>query len=268
LSRRLKIIAIIQARMQSTRLPNKALRPMAGRCSIEWIADRLRTCKELDGMVLCTSIRPENDRLARFGQKIGLPVFRGSETDLVSRLLGTAKQFKANAVVRVTGDCPLVDPKLVDQICALYRKNERRADFVTNVYPPTYPDGLDLDILPTKTLERMDREIKTPLHREWLTTYILERPKRFRILNMRAAQDFSPYRWTLDYPKDMVFLRKVFTAMRRRPVGFSMEDVMTLLQKHPAWIRINQTHVDKTILKGFRSHAYHTLAQASRGGQR
>src|SRR4051812_14750982 len=99
--------------MQSQRLPNKALRPIAGRCAIEWIAERLKRAKQLDGVILCTSDRPENDRLADFARRLKLPVYRGSETDLVSRLLGAARYFMADAVVRVTADCPLVDPALV-----------------------------------------------------------------------------------------------------------------------------------------------------------
>jgi spore coat polysaccharide biosynthesis protein SpsF (cytidylyltransferase family) len=267
----LKIIAVIQARMGSRRLRNKALRPIAGRCAIEWIAKRLRACRTLDGIVLSTSRRAENDRLAAFGRTIRLPVYRGSEQDLVSRLLGTARRFRAQAIVRVTGDCPLVDPPLVDQMVSLYKKRHAAVDFLTNTFPPTYPDGLDLDILPRKTLEKLDREVQSPLYREWLTTYILENPRHFRIVNLQAPKNRSSLRWTLDYPEDFLFLGKVLGSAASGGPDFTMDRILEVLRKHPAWSRLNQARLDTTIVRGIRSHAYHTLLRNEKiltGGRR
>jgi spore coat polysaccharide biosynthesis protein SpsF len=257
----LSVVATIQARMGSRRLPNKAFLKIAGKNPIQWIAHRLHACQSLDGVWLATTIERKDDPLAAMAKQLKIPCYRGPEKDLILRLLGAARAAKADAVVRVTADCPLVDPQLVDRMVESYRAHPR-IDFVTNVYPPSYPDGLDLDILPRKTLERMDQDVKDPLHREWLTTYILERPKRFRILNIASDSDARDLRWTLDYPEDLRFLRTVFGHfIRRKQSQFGMNAIIRLLEQQPQLKKINARRIDRTILKGIRSHVYHTLAK-------
>ena len=148
----MKVVACIQARMASTRLSGKVLRRIMAKTLIEHIFRRLKAARELDGIVLSTSLNKENDVLVKHAVDIGLKYYRGSEEDLVSRLYQTARKFHADILVRVTGDCPLVDPKIMDKMVKIYRDKYTDIDVMTNAFPPTFPDGLDIDLLPLSTL--------------------------------------------------------------------------------------------------------------------
>jgi len=241
---RLKVIALIQARMGSTRLKKKALKKIAGKTLIEHIFRRLKTVREIEEIVLATSINKENDILVKHAKRIGLKYYRGSEQDLISRLYQAAKKFKADIVVRITADCPLVDPKLLDEMIKIFRKN-KKIDFMTNNYPPTLPHGLDVNILPLSTLKQLDSEIKDSYHREWFTYYIMENPKKFQIYNLKSSTDLSGMRWTVDYPEDLIFVRKIFEALDRKDKIFIMTDILKFLKKNPKILKINEKRIDK-----------------------
>ncbi len=257
--KRLKIVACIQARMGSTRLKNKVLQKISGKTLIEHIFIRLKTAKEIDEIVLATSIKKENDILVEHAKNIGLPYYRGSEQDLVSRFYEIAQEFKADALVRITGDCPLVDPKLVDRMIRIYRRNYKKIDFLTNNFPPTFPDGLDAEILSASVLKRLDNKIKDPLYREWVTCYIMERPREFRIYNLKNSTDLSSMRWTVDYAEDLVFVRKIFKALEKKKRIFTMDDILLFLKKNPQILKINARKSDMIIVKGIRSGVYQKL---------
>lgn len=254
------IIAAIQARMGSTRLPKKALRKIRGKTMIEIIYKRLSACAKIDRIVLTTSISKENDILAEHAKKIHLPCYRGSEEDLISRYLGTFETFGASAIVRITADCPLVDPALVDKMVSIYQKEGGTFDFFTNGSPPTFPDGLDIDILPLPLVKRLNKEVRTPLYREWLTVYICEHPKEFRIYNMTNKKDLSPVRLTVDYKEDLQLVRKIFAALGKNGRVFSLDQIMDYLDKRPQLLEINKKWVDAVIIRNIRSAAYHSLA--------
>lgn len=255
----LKIVAVIQARMGSTRLPQKVLKKILGKTLIELIYHRLTFCREIDQIVLSTSTKKENDILVKHAKSIGLRYYRGSEKDLISRLLGTAKKFRANAIVRITADCPLVDPGIVDRMVKIYREKTKRVDLVTNIFPPTFPDGLDIEILPFFTLKRLNDKVRNPLGREWLTYYIMENPKKFRIYNFKNPVNLSSMRLTIDYPEDLVFVSKVFKALDKKSKIFTMIDILSFLKKNPQLLKINTKRVDNFIKRGFCSGAYHAL---------
>lgn len=254
-----KIIAIIQARMGSKRLPKKALKKIAGKTLIEWIKYRLSFCRQVDQIVLSTADTKENDPLTKLAESIGLEYYRGSENDLVSRIYETAKKFKADAVVRITGDCPLVDPGLVDKMIKVYRKKSPRIDYITNVLPPTFPDGSDIEIISFKTLERLDREVKNPLYREWITTTIMENPKKFKIYNLKNNKNLSFLRLTVDYPEDFKLAKIIFTKLHKEKKVFGLGDILNLLKKEPSLIKINEKWVDKGVLNNIRSTEFHNL---------
>lgn len=257
---KLKVIACIQARMGSTRLKKKALQKILGKTLIEHMFRRLKAAQEIDEIVLATSITKENNILAKHAKKISLKYYRGSEKNLISRFYQATKKFKADVLILVTGDCPLVDPKLVDKMVKIYRKKHKKIDFVTNVFPPTFPHGLDLEILSFSTLKRLYTEIKNPLHQEWFISYILENPKKFRIYNLKNPINLSlSMRWTVDYPEDLVFVRKVFKALYRKDKIFTMIDILKFLKKNPEISKINEKRTDKTIVHGFRSRPYHSM---------
>ena len=153
------IAAVIQARMGSKRLRQKAMLNIGGKTILQIIVERLKKSQGIDEIILSTSLSQENEVLVAHAKAIGLKYHRGSENDLVSRHLGALRKTDALAMVRITADCPLVDPKIVDAMVKIYRKKNHRIDFITNCFPPTYPDGLDVDITPVRVLERIDREI-------------------------------------------------------------------------------------------------------------
>jgi spore coat polysaccharide biosynthesis protein SpsF len=235
-----KVMAAVQARMGSSRLPKKAILLIAGRSTLEWIILRLKSCRQLDGIVLSTTAEAEDDVLERLTRKLGIPCFRGSETDLVQRLLGTATTFGADALVRITGDCPLVDPRLVDRMVDEFRRLGDCVDLLTNVYPPTYPDGLDIEILPTSVLERLEREVESPFYRECLTRHIMDNPNKFRIVNIPCKENLAGLRWTLDYPEDLEFISSVYLKLKNLNGLFGMEDILELLKQDPKLGDINK----------------------------
>ncbi len=255
---KLKIVAVIQARLGSKRLPGKVLKKILGRTLIEWIYYRLSFCKEIGQIVLSTADTAENDKLAGHAKKIGLAYFRGSEKDLVSRLYNTAKKFSADAIVRITGDCPLVDPSLVDELVRAYRR-KKSLDYVCNILPPTYPDGMDIEILSFAALKRLDKEVKDELHREWLTTTIMENPKKFKILNIPYKRNLSYLRLTVDYPEDFKLAEIIFKKLYKEGEVFTTEDILKLFKKRSSLVKINEKWVDKTIIGNIRSGEFHRL---------
>jgi spore coat polysaccharide biosynthesis protein SpsF len=259
-----KIVAVIQARMGSKRLPKKALKKINGKTLIEWVKYRLSFSKEIDQIVLSTADNRANDPLAKLARAIGLGYYRGSENDLVSRIYETAKKFKADAIVRITGDCPLVDPALVDKMIKIYRKKSPNMDYVSNVLPPTFPDGSDIEIISTKTLKRLDREVKNPLYREWITTTIMENPKKFKIYTLKNGKNLSFLRLTVDYPEDFKLAKIIFSRLHKEDRVFSLKDILALLKKEPALIKINEKRVDKGLLNNIRSAEFHSLKNKSK----
>jgi spore coat polysaccharide biosynthesis protein SpsF (cytidylyltransferase family) len=258
---RLRVVACIQARMKSTRLPGKVLLPIAGKTSIERIRDRLREAHEIDETVLVTSTERANDPLVEHAESLGLRVWREeSETDLVSRFLHALQTFQADAFVRVTADCPLVDPGLVNEIVRSFRADPEAWDVITNVTPPTWPDGLDLDLFPRSTMERLDAEVpKEDLHREWMTTYVYKHPESFRIKNVPAPRDLMSYRLTLDYPEDLELFNKIFEHFGNHIVGW--EEVITWLDEHQDIKNIVAHLIDTVVVEEahVRSAAYKAL---------
>lgn len=247
--------------MGSLRLKNKALLKIAGKTIIETIFSRLKACLEVDDVILSTPLSKENDILVKQAGKIGLKSHRGSENDLISRHYGAAKKFKADTVVKITGDCPLVDPSLVDKMVGVYKKSNKKIDFLTNCFPPTFPDGLDIDVIPLTTLERLNKEVKNLLHREFFTVYITENYKKFKIYNFKNTADLSSMRWTLDYPEDLIFIKEIFKGLAGKNKVFTMEDVLGFLKKNPRLLKINKGKIDKTILNNVRSGEYHSMTK-------
>ncbi len=255
------VVGAIQARMGSTRLPGKALLPIRGRSAIEWIADRLRHCRELEALVVSTSVERESDAIADLAARIGIGCVRGSEMDLVERLALTAAATGADALVRITADCPLVDPKLVDDIVLAWRRSWGDLEYVCNVFPPTFPDGLDVELLSRTVLERLHQEVADPFYRESLTAYIREHPATFRIANIEHTEDLSRLRWTLDYPEDLAFVEAVLQALHREGEVFGMREVLGLLWRCPDLRDLNRHREDTTVIRGIRGSAYHAAAR-------
>ncbi len=232
----MKTVAIVQARMGSTRFPNKVMRPVCGTPMIGLLLERLSKARKIDQIVLATSVDPCNDPLASYVESIGYPVYRGSERDVLDRYYRAAKQHQADVVVRVTGDCPLVDPNVVDSVIGLF--DESSVDYASNVAPPTYPDGLDVEVFTFSALDLAWNEARNPQHREHVTPFIRESPRCTRI-NLGNSSDESAQRWTVDEPEDLAVVERVFAHFHPRR-DFSWLEVLALRDDHPDWFEVNR----------------------------
>ena len=222
-------MAIIQARMGSTRLPDKVMRAICGTPMIGLLLERLNYSKLVDQIVLATSEDPDNDSLEKYVQGLEYTVFRGSEDDVLDRYYHAAKKVKADIVVRITGDCPLIDALIVNQVITKFKRDG--VDYASNILPPTYPDGLDTEVFTFQALETAWREAKEPQEREHVTLYIRESGK-FSQTSVVHDTDHSKQRWTVDEPEDFEVVKKVFEYFYPRN-NFDWIEVLDLCRKNP-----------------------------------
>ena len=232
----MKIVALVQARMGSTRLPNKVMKPIGGIPMIELLLTRLSQAKELDQIVVATSVDERNQPLVEHARKLGYACEQGSEGDVLDRFVQAARAFHADVVVRITGDCPLVDPELVDEV--IRRFKTAGVDYFSNTNPPTYPDGLDIEVCSFNVLEQASQETSKPFDREHVTPYLREHG-RFKTASMQHIEDLSALRWTVDEPADFTVIEKVFQYFHPR-THFSWLEVLKLQQQQPDIFNINQ----------------------------
>ncbi|MBU1567019.1 MAG: aminotransferase class III-fold pyridoxal phosphate-dependent enzyme [Proteobacteria bacterium] len=225
----MKTVAIVQARMGSIRLPNKVLLPICGIPMIEILLKRLAVAKRIDQIILATSTDPCNIPLANCVRNLGFAVFQGSENNVLDRYYQTAKQVEAEVVVRITGDCPLIDPKIVDEVIDLYYS--QNVDYATNTNPPSYPDGLDVEVFSYSSLARAWTEAREPFQREHVTPFISD-AAFFKHANLMHALDESSERWTVDELEDFTVIQKIFEHFHPR-FDFGWQEVLLLRQKHP-----------------------------------
>lgn len=232
----LKVVAIVQARMGSTRLPNKVMKPINGVPMIELLLGRLSKATLVNQIVVATSIDDRNKVLVDHVQKIGYACEQGSENDVMDRYIQAAKKHQADAVIRITGDCPLVDPVLVDECVQQFLDQD--VDYLCNNYPPTLPDGLDIEVFKLAALERAQEESDKPFDHEHVTPYLRE-PGKFKTATVKNAKDFSNLRWTVDEPADFIVVEKVFNHFYPN-TDFDWRTVLKLQLEHPEWFSLNQ----------------------------
>jgi glutamate-1-semialdehyde 2,1-aminomutase len=232
----MKIVAIVQARMGSTRLPNKVMKLIGGTPMIELLLSRLSRAKELDQIIVATSVDMRNQPLVEHVTKLGYACEQGSENDVLERFVEAAIKHKADVVVRITGDCPLVDPELVDEVVRRFKTSG--VDYFNNTSPPTYPDGLDIEVCTFQALEQSLRETNKLFDHEHVTPYLRE-PGKFKIAAMQHSQDLSALRWTVDEPADFAVIEKVFQHFHPR-TDFTWQEVLDLQQQQPQIFNINQ----------------------------
>lgn len=231
----MRVVAIIQARMGSTRLPGKVLMDLAGRTMLEHVAERALRAPGIDDVVIATSDQPADDGIAALAKRRGLKVFRGSEADVLARYHGAAVANRADAVVRITADCPLLDPDVVGQVVARLRQGD--VDYVNNTTPPTFPDGLDCEAFTFEALDQAFREARLPSQREHVTPFLWGQPERYRTAVLRSPVDLSAHRWTVDEPQDLLFVRAVMSRLAARSMRHA--EVLALLRAEPALATLN-----------------------------
>jgi spore coat polysaccharide biosynthesis protein SpsF len=263
----LRIVAIIQARMGSSRLPGKVLLDIAGKAMIQRVVERTRRARLVGEVLIATTIDPSDDAVAAFAGGMGVAYTRGSLHDVLDRYYQAALSHAADVVVRITADCPMIDPELIDKTIALVTEGKQPGglDFAANRLPPpftrSFPIGLDVEVCSFAALERAWKESTLAFHREHVMPYIYEgatlsrqspelatgvSPRSFRIAQLHHALDLGSLRWTVDVPDDLEFARQVFERLDDKD-GFSWRDVLGVLQKEPGLADINSGVRHKTM---------------------
>lgn len=238
----MRTVALIQARMGSTRLPGKVMMEIHGKPMIWHIYERLQGATLIDDIVIAVSRNPKDTVIAEYAEANGIKCFAGSESDLIERICLAAREFNATSIVRITADCPIVDPEVVDDVMRAF--NEGRCDYASNWSTDkcTYPHGFEVEAYSTKCLERLMREVSDPLMREWFPLNIQEHKEDYNIKILHLDNDLTHFRLTVDYEEDMVLMEKVFGALYEEGRAFSMDEVVTYLTENPDVAAINAMH--------------------------
>lgn len=244
-----KTVAIIQARMDSTRLPGKVLMEIEEKPMLWHIINRLGRVKIIDKIVVATTINPKDQPIIDFCIQNNVGYFRGSEEDVLERFYLTSKQFNASVVIRLTADCPLIDPDLISIVlCQFF---EQKLDYIAvatgagaaNKNVNHYPDGLDCEVFTSKALHKAYKKAYDPREREHATMYIWKRSNIFRTGLVESSQDYSNLRFVVDYPEDLRFVRSVYSRLYPAKPDFSLDDIMSLLQSNPDILAINNQKI-------------------------
>lgn len=234
----LEVLAILQARMSSRRLPGKVLKPILGRPMLAMQIERLRRCGQIDHLVVATSLDATDTAIAQLCDAEEVPCYRGSLDDVLDRYYQAARLFQPSYVVRLTGDCPLADPYLIDEIIKFCR--DGGYDFVSNAIERTFPVGLDAAVLRYSVLEQTWQEATLPAEREHVTQYIRHHPERFKIGTYTNSTNRSHLRWTVDEPADFSFVNAIYERLYPDNPGFRSDDIYQLLEREPDLLEINR----------------------------
>ena len=239
-----QVLAIIQARMGSTRLPGKVLLPIVdNKGALELMLERVRRARQLQKIVVATTTSPRDDRLVDLCKHLGYEYFRGNEVDVLDRYYRTALAFgSAEVVVRLTADCPLHDPVVIDKFVSCFLDSQ--VDYVSDANPPTFPDGLDTEVFSFSVLEKVWKEARLKSEREHVTPYIRKHADMFKIATVECEKDLSGHRWTLDEKEDYEFIKHIYKNLYKKNQVFGMEEILGFLAKHPEFEAINK-HISR-----------------------
>ncbi len=240
----MNVVAIIQARLGSERLPGKALADILGQPVLWHITQRLRAATLVDRVVIACPDNAENEPIVRMAQGSGIDCYTGSENNLLDRIYRAARQYEADAVVLITGDLPLIDAGVVDRVIRLLRDNRDKYDVAATgrpLEPRPLPDGLDTMVIAMDLLARLWQETTDPFLQEWFAANISKTQPRFATLP--GEGDMRAYRWLLDYPADLDFIRQVYRELYPADHAFGMDQILALLQRRPELRELNRGHV-------------------------
>lgn len=238
---------IVQARMGSSRLPGKVLKGVLGKTLLEYQIERLLRVRRADQVIIATTVESKDDPIVTLCTDLKVPCFRGSEEDVLSRYFQAASKYQADTVVRITADCPLIDPVVIDRVIGYYQDHFPRYDYVSNCFKRRYPRGMDTEVFSFKALAEAATEAKLAPEREHVTYFTYKRPERYTLGSVVYEEDFSHYRWTVDTPEDFELIKRMITALYPTNPQFTLEDCLALLEKHPEWAQINAGIKQKTM---------------------
>ena len=241
-----RIIIIVQARMGSTRLPGKILKTILGKPLLGYLIERLQRVSLADKIIIATTTNESDNTIVDFCQKEGVSVFRGSEEDVLSRYYLSAEENQADVVVRITSDCPLSDPKLIDSCIQFFLDNTHQYDYVSNSIERTYPRGFDVEVFSSGALWKAHKLAFSASDREHVTLFMYKNPKQFRVGSIKQGKDLSEYRLTVDTPEDFELIRLILESLYPKNPNFNLEDVTKILEEQPEWVKINAHIQQKT----------------------
>ncbi|MBB1073510.1 glycosyltransferase family protein [Rhodoferax sp. 4810] len=243
-----KIVVITQARMASTRLPGKVMMSILNKPLLMYQIERLKHISNVHAVVVATTTSSLDDVIEDFCHQQNVAVFRGDELDVLKRYYEAAKQFNADIVVRVTSDCPLIDPKISEQVINFYLDSQGKVDYVSNTIERTYPRGLDTEVFSFALLELAYEEATKAYEREHVTPFFYCQPERFRISQIKNAVDLSQYRWTVDTAEDFELVKRVLEKIYPVHSQFAMEDIVRILDQNPEWSNVNSHIMQKALV--------------------
>lgn len=246
-----KVVIILQARIGSKRLPGKVLKKVLEKPLLWHTIERLKSCKNSDKLIIATSNKEQDNPINDIANDCNISCFRGSENNVLDRFYQAAKSVDADIIVRITADCPLIDPELIDKMIAYFKANE--FDFVGTGVPPSYPDGLDTDVFSFSALEKAWKEAILSLEREHVGPYILNNPDKFKICFFKNTENLSFMRWTLDEEADFKFIDEVYKRLYNKSNKiFKTQEIIDLLKKHPDLAKINNSVKNVVVYPDFK----------------
>jgi spore coat polysaccharide biosynthesis protein SpsF len=239
MTRRPRVCATIEARMTSSRLPGKVLMDCLGEPFLARQIERLKRVERLDDIVIATTVNRDDDPVVALAERLDVKHYRGSELDVMSRILEAAEAHEAEVIVQTTGDCPVIDRKIIGRALDVFLGHD--VDFVSNVTPPTFPDGMDVRIFRTSALRDAFGKTDSPFHHEHGSTWFYQGPEIYRLINIAAppGQDRPDLFLTLDYAEDAALIRAIYGELFPRKPDFDLGDIMSLLRRRPELIRLN-----------------------------
>lgn len=242
LSPHLQVTIIIQARMGASRLPGKPLKEVLGKPLLFYLLERLKKCGK--DIVVATTDQAQDAQISSYAQSLSVDVVCGSEEDVLLRYYLAAVKAKSDVIVRITADCPLMDPLLVNQLIEEFLLNYSSLDYLSNTLIRSYPRGLDIEIFSMQALERAMKEATAPEEREHVTLYLYRHPERFRLKNVLYSQDESRHRWTVDTKEDFELVKRIVEELYPKNPLFSFQDILQVMKEHPEWEEINR-HIEQ-----------------------
>ena len=245
----MNINAIIQARMGSTRLPGKILLELSGKPILAHVVDRLRYSKFINEVIIATTDLPEDNPTEEFCKNNDISFFRGSSNNVLSRYYEAAKKYSSDLVIRITADCPVIDPMIIDDMLGLYFESTKtgKVDYLSNVHPRTFPRGLDAEIFTFTALEKAYNEANKEYEQEHVTPFFYQNPEIFSLKNFANNKDYSFHRWTVDTDEDFKLVKEIYFELYQPGEIFLFQDILNLFDRKPELFTINQDVKQKSL---------------------
>ncbi|MCA6380354.1 MAG: glycosyltransferase family protein [Cytophagales bacterium] len=256
MSREKSVVTIVQARTSSTRLPGKVLLSLCGDTLLARMIERVSLAKQIGKIVVATTTSDEDAQIVEWCVRNQIEVYQGSKSDLLDRHYQVAIKYRADVVVKIPSDCPLIDPNVIDKVIKYYLTNENKFDYVSNLHPATFPDGNDVEVMSFAALEQAWENATATMELEHTTPYLWENPNNFKIGNLvwETGLDYSmTHRWTIDYPEDYEFIKQVYERLYPINPKFSLTDILQLLKTEPMLKKINEKWVG---VNWYRNHLH------------